>query len=46
MADERNRLGLAVIGAGMAARPHALALQALDDIIAVRGVFRRNASTC
>lgn len=44
MADERKRLGLGVIGAGMAAKPHALALQALPDVIEVRGVFRRNAA--
>jgi UDP-N-acetyl-2-amino-2-deoxyglucuronate dehydrogenase len=42
MADERKRLGLGVIGAGMAAKPHALALQALADTVEVRGVFRRN----
>jgi predicted dehydrogenase len=43
MADERRRFGFGVIGAGMAAKPHALALQALADTIDVRGVYRRNA---
>jgi len=42
MANERRRLGLGVIGAGMASKPHALALQALGETIAVRGVFRRD----
>lgn len=37
-----KRLGLAVIGAGMGARPHALALQSLRDSIEVVGVYRRN----
>lgn len=41
MAEER-KLGLGVIGAGMAAKPHALALNALKDRIAVRGVWRRD----
>lgn len=35
-------LGLAVIGCGMAAKPHARALQDLSDRIAVRGVFARS----
>lgn len=35
--------GFAVIGAGMAAKPHALALQALAPDIAVRGVYTRSA---
>ena len=42
MADERGRFGLGVIGAGMGAKPHALALQSLADSIAVVGVYRRN----
>ncbi len=37
-----GRFGLAVIGCGMAAKPHALALQALSDVIEVRGVYARN----
>ena len=42
MADERGRLGLGIIGAGMAAKPHAISLQALAADIAVTGVFRRD----
>ncbi|KKB13369.1 hypothetical protein VE25_02635 [Devosia geojensis] len=42
MADERGRIGLGIVGAGMGARPHALALNALKDEIAVRGVYRRD----
>jgi UDP-N-acetyl-2-amino-2-deoxyglucuronate dehydrogenase len=42
MAHEHRILGLGVVGAGMAAKPHALALNALRDTIAVRGVWRRN----
>lgn len=41
MAHE-HRLGIGVVGAGMAAKPHALALQALADRIEVRGVWRRD----
>ncbi|WP_328769137.1 Gfo/Idh/MocA family protein [Devosia sediminis] len=39
---EQRKFGLGVVGAGMAAKPHALALNALRDRIAVRGVWRRN----
>ncbi|KKB77732.1 oxidoreductase [Devosia soli] len=42
MAQE-DKFGIGVVGAGMAAKPHALALQALSDRIAVRGVWRRDA---
>ena len=42
MAHEHRIFGLGVVGAGMAAKPHALALNALRDRIAVRGVWRRN----
>lgn len=42
MTDERGRFGLGVIGAGMGAKPHVLALQSLADSIAVLGVYRRN----
>lgn len=42
MTDEGGRFGLGVIGAGMGAKPHALALQSLADSIAVLGVYRRN----
>jgi predicted dehydrogenase len=41
---EQKRLGLGIVGAGMGAKPHALALQALTDQIDVRGVYRRNAT--
>ena len=37
-----GRLGLAVIGVGMAAKPHALALNDLRDHIDVRGVYARS----
>ncbi len=36
-----KKLGLAVVGLGMASRPHALALQALRDRIDVIGAFAR-----
>lgn len=42
MADAAGRFGLGVIGAGMGAKPHALALQSLADTIAVLGVYRRD----
>ncbi|MEQ9635452.1 MAG: Gfo/Idh/MocA family oxidoreductase [Devosia marina] len=42
MADEHGKFGLGVVGAGMGAKPHALALNALKDRISVRGVYRRN----
>jgi predicted dehydrogenase len=38
-----DRLGLAVIGLGMVAATHARALQELDELIAVRGVYARSA---
>lgn len=44
MTSGHKRLGLGVIGAGMAAKPHALALKALEDRIDVRGVWRRDAA--
>ncbi len=37
-----KRFGLGVVGAGMGAKPHALALQSLAGSIEVRGVYRRN----
>ena len=43
MADTRP--GLADIGTGMAAKPHALALKQLDDRIRVTGVFSRTLET-
>ncbi len=44
MANEHERFGLGVVGAGMGAKPHALALNALRDTVDVRGVWRRNAA--
>lgn len=38
----QRRFGLGVVGAGMGAKPHALALQSLAGGIDVRGVYRRN----
>lgn len=40
--SEHTRFGLGVVGAGMGAKPHALALQSLSETIDVRGVYRRN----
>ena len=37
-----KRFGIGVVGAGMGAKPHALALQSLAKTVEVRGVFRRN----
>ena len=37
-----KRIGLAVVGVGMAAKPHALALKDLEDLIDVRGVYSRS----
>jgi len=42
MAREHEKLGLGIVGAGMGAKPHALALNALKDRITVRGVWRRD----
>lgn len=42
MSDEQGRFGIGVIGAGMGAKPHALALQALGESVAVLGVWRRD----
>lgn len=42
MGNERGRFGIGVVGAGMAAKPHALALQALSGRVDVRGVWRRD----
>lgn len=38
----KRRIGLAVVGVGMAAKPHALALKELGDIVDVRGVYARS----
>lgn len=37
MADGQGRFAIGVIGAGMGAKPHALALQSLADTINVLG---------
>ncbi|MHA6299866.1 Gfo/Idh/MocA family protein [Devosia sp. CAU 1758] len=42
MGNEQGKFGLGVVGAGMGAKPHALALNALRNRIDVRGVWRRN----
>ncbi len=39
-----GKFGIGVVGAGMASKPHALALKALGDTVEVRGVFRRDAA--
>ena len=41
-----SKLGVGVIGTGMAAAPHAKALKDLRDHIDLRGVFSRNAEKC
>lgn len=41
----KQKIGLAVVGLGMAAKPHALALKELDDLIDVRGVYARSSQT-
>lgn len=43
MGDKARRFGIGVIGAGMGAKPHALALQSLREEIEVLGVYRRDA---
>jgi UDP-N-acetyl-2-amino-2-deoxyglucuronate dehydrogenase len=40
----KRRFGFGIVGAGMAAKPHALALKALEDTVVVRGVYRRDAA--
>ena len=37
-----KKIGVAVIGTGMAAKPHALALNDLSDIIDVKAIYSRN----
>ena len=41
-----KKIGVGVIGTGMAAKPHALALNDLKDIIEVKGVYSRNKEKC
>ncbi len=43
MTHEQRLFGIGVVGAGMGAKPHALALDALRGSVAVRGVWRRTA---
>jgi ornithine cyclodeaminase/alanine dehydrogenase-like protein (mu-crystallin family) len=40
-----DQVELAVIGLGMAAKPHALALSELNEHINVRGVYARSADS-
>jgi predicted dehydrogenase len=40
---QQAKFGIGIVGAGMAAKPHALALNALKDSIEVRAVWRRDA---
>ena len=42
MGDGNGRFVLGVVGAGMGAKPHGLALRSLSDTIEVLGVYRRN----
>ncbi|UYN99086.1 MAG: Gfo/Idh/MocA family oxidoreductase [Devosia sp.] len=42
MSNEQRRFGIGIVGTGMGAKPHALALNALRDTVEVRGVWRRN----
>ena len=44
MSDDQGRFGIGVVGAGMGAKPHALALQSLAKEITVLGVYRRDAA--
>ena len=41
-----KKIGVGVIGTGMAAKPHALALNDLRDLIEVKAVFSRNKEKC
>ena len=41
-----KKVGVGVVGTGMAAKPHAQALNDLKQIIDIRGVFSRNADKC
>ncbi len=41
-----KKIGVGVIGTGMAAKPHALALNDLKDIIDVKAIFSRNKDKC
>ena len=41
-----KKIGVGVIGTGMAAKPHALALNDLTDIIDVKAIYSRNKDKC
>ena len=41
-----KKIGVGVIGTGVAAKPHALALTDLKDIIDVKAIFSRNKDKC
>ena len=41
-----KKVGVGVVGTGMAAKPHAQALNDLKQIINIKGVFSRNAEKC
>ena len=41
-----KKVGVGVVGTGMAAKPHAQALNDLKQIINIRGVFSRYADKC
>lgn len=41
-----KKIGVGVIGTGMAAKPHALALNDLKEIIDVKAIFSRNKDKC
>ena len=37
-----DKIGIALVGVGMAAKPHALALKDLEHVLEVRGVYSRS----
>ncbi len=41
-----KKIGVGVVGTGMAAKPHALALNDLTDIIDVKAIYSRNKDKC
>ena len=41
-----KKIGIGVIGTGMAAKPHALALNDLTDILDVKAIYSRNKDKC
>ena len=44
MSSKKN--GVGVVGTGMAAKPHALALNDLNNIIDVKAIYSRNKDKC